>query len=67
MPSNCAPIKWLPTVVLIAASGKMMPITGKHMPPACNRNSANALISTATALAWLLRLVPANEISKEET
>jgi len=22
----------LPTVVLIAASGKMMPITGKHMP-----------------------------------
>jgi len=32
MPSNCAPIKGLPTVVLIAASGKMMPIMGKHMP-----------------------------------
>jgi hypothetical protein len=32
MPSNCAPVKGLPTVVVIAAGGKIMPLTGKHMP-----------------------------------
>jgi len=32
MPSNCAPVKGLPTVVVIAAGGKIMPLTGKLMP-----------------------------------
>jgi hypothetical protein len=30
MPSNCAPVKGLPTMVVIAARGKIMPLTGKH-------------------------------------
>jgi len=30
--SNCAPVKVLPNVLVIAASGKIVPITGEHIP-----------------------------------
>ncbi|GLO44654.1 hypothetical protein PPUN109347_12160 [Pseudomonas putida] len=45
MPSNCAPIKGLPTVVVIAAGGKVMPLTGKHMPSVVPSEYPTALFS----------------------